>query len=297
MNAETINRELEDVRLTGTVSDGFFEQFQQFELIILRGAGNFGSEIGVQLIDNGIPKEKLLYWDVRADDLKQIHGIDVVMPFLDAQQSDSALIIHCIPNGSLSGSTILQEMHNHGYTNIIDGMALFESAFCLMRAETGYDAQNCLNTEVCNWTNCERLLAFSERDCGNSNRTEEKDTLSFQVMDVYLSSKCTLGCKDCGAYMNVYAEQGTAKHIDFEQIIHDVDVFFDAIDTVGFLSVIGGEPFLHPKFSLIISHLLEKPNFGVMGITTSGICKISDEDIKVLKMIERELFFLITLTA
>lgn len=283
MNAEILKAKLEEVRLTSTVDDDFFEQLHQFERIILRGAGNFGSEIGLKLLEFGIPKEKLLFWDIRADELPERHGIKVTKPFISSEPSDAILIIHCIPNGSLSGSTILTEMHQHGYSNILDGMALFESAFCLMRSDTGYDAKNCLNTEVCNWTNCDRLLAFSERDCGNPKKTDTDDLLSFQVMDVFVSSKCTLGCKDCGAYMNVYAEQESAKHISFEQIKHDVDVFFDAIDTVGFLSIIGGEPFLHPKFSLIISHLLEKPNFAVMGITTSGICKISNEDLKVLK--------------
>lgn len=283
MNVETINTALNEVRLTGTVSSEFFDQLRSFERIILRGAGGFGSEIGQQLIAHGFAATQLLYWDVRASELSSLHGIKVSEPFSDTFVDDKALVIHCIPNGSLSGSTILSELHDHGYTNIVDGMALFESAFCKMSSETGYDSKNCLNTEVCNWTNCDRLLAFSERDRGNPKLEAKKDLLSFQVMDVFMTFKCTLGCKDCGAYMNVYAEQKSDLHVPYKQIKHDLDLFFDAIDTVGFLSVVGGEPFLHPEFADVISAILEKPNFGVLGITTSGICKISERDLHVLK--------------
>ncbi len=283
MNAQILKNELETVRLTDTVHEHFFEKLKTFEKVILRGAGGFGNEIGSQLLKHGLKASQLVYWDIRASEIKQLHGINVVEPFTTIEEKDKTLIIHCIPNGSLSGSTILREMHEQGYTEIIDGMALFESAFCKMRAETGYEAKNCLETTVCNWTNCERLLAFSERDCGNANLKGSNDVLSFQVMDIFMSFKCTLGCKDCGAYMNVYADKGLDQHVSYEQITHDMDLFFDAIDTVAFVSVVGGEPFLHPQFSQVIEKILEKPNFGVLGITTSGICKISDKALKVLK--------------
>jgi organic radical activating enzyme len=283
MTVQALKDELEAVRLTDTVDESFFEKLKGFDKVILRGAGGFGSEIGSQLLRH-LPLNKMIYWDIRADEIKQLHGIEVVEPFSDVEQSDNTLIIHCIPNGSLSGSTILREMHQEGYSNIVDGMALFKSAFCKMRAETGYDAKNCLETTVCNWTNCERLVAFSERDCGNP-KLEKKDdeSLSFQVMDIFMSFKCTLGCKDCGAYMNVYADKELDQHVPYEQIIHDMDLFFDAIDTVAFVSVVGGEPFLHPQFPQVIENILKKKNFGVLGITTSGICKITDEALAVLK--------------
>lgn len=283
MNVQSINQALESVRYTDTVDSSFFQMLRSFKQIVLRGAGGFGKEIGQALIERGFATDNLLYWDVRADDLKSLNGIRVSYPFSEELQCDDVLIIHCIPNGSLSGTTIMRELHDKGYTNVIDGMALFESAFCDMRAEVGFDPKNCLDTTACNWTNCERLLAFSERDRGNPKLQQSSQKLSFQVMDVFLSFKCTLGCKDCGAYMNVYTDKGLDTHVPYQQIKHDIDAFFDVIDTVAFVSVIGGEPFLHPDFPQIIADILEKTNFGVLGITTSGICKISDEAIQVLK--------------
>lgn len=51
---------------------------------------------------------------------------------------------------------------------------------------------------------------------------------------------------------------------------------FDSVDGIGYVSIIGGEPFVHPELGKIIEYVLTKTNFGVIGITTNGICDMSD---------------------
>jgi hypothetical protein len=77
MNTRQLNQTLESTRKSGKVSTDFFEELLVYERIILRGAGSFGSEIGRQLLEKGIPKEKLLYWDLRATEVTDLHGISV----------------------------------------------------------------------------------------------------------------------------------------------------------------------------------------------------------------------------
>ncbi len=53
------------------------------------------------------------------------------------------------------------------------------------------------------------------------------------------------------------------KRIDVptDRILEDIDKFFDAMDSVGTVTVMGGEPFMHPDLSIIIRKLLEKEKF------------------------------------
>lgn len=71
------------------------------------------------------------------------------------------------------------------------------------------------------------------------------------------------------------------KRIDVptDRILEDIDKFFDAMDSVGTVTVMGGEPFMHPDLSIIIRKLLEKRNFGIISIATSGTWPIKEEQL------------------
>lgn len=291
MSLVSLQKQLDATRQMGHLDTSFFDALNGYDKIVLRGAGRFGKEIGQHLLEQGVPARKMVFWDVRAQDLKSLHGIPVRPPFESDERLQDTLVIHCIPNGSLSGSTIRAELVQHGYQNILDGMALFEAGFCQMRSEEGYRSEVCLNTTVCNWDACDRLMHFVKRDCSNPRLTESDDRLAFQVMAFVLSLKCTLSCTHCGQYINTYEQQGKAQHIPLAQLKHDIDRFFDHIDTVGFVSVIGGESLLHPDFDKVIRHILTKPNFGVLGVTTNGVCKLTEVHLSALKNTRTRLIF------
>ena len=291
MSFAFLQQQLDETRQMGHLSSTFFDALKGYEKIILRGAGKFGTEIGHRLLEQGVPANKMVYWDVRAESIDNLLGIPVRFPFESDERQQQTLIIHCIPNGSLSGSTIRAELMKHGYKNILDGMALFEAGFCQMRSDTGYDSEVCLNTSVCNWDACDRLMHFVKRDRANPHLTETDGRLAFQVMAFVLSLKCTLSCTHCGQFINTYEQQNKAKHIPLEQLKHDIDRFFDHIDTVGFVSVIGGESLLHPDFAEVINHIMTKPNFGVLGVTTNGVCKLTEVNLSALKNSRTRLIF------
>jgi hypothetical protein len=291
MSLDVLQKELDEKRSFGKLEQSFFDELSHYKKIILRGAGRFGTEICQHLINKGVDKEKLLFWDVRAEDICSVHDVDVHLPFTDESDKDGVIIIHCIPNGSLSGSTIRRELIQHGYANLLDGMALFEASVCKMDNDTGYDSKVCLDTTVCNWDACERLMHFTKRDRCNPKYKAEEATFSFQVIAFVLSLKCTLSCTHCAQYINTYDEQDKAHHLPLEDLKNDIDRFFGAVDTVGFESVIGGESLLHPDFDKIIEHILTKQNFGVLGVTTNGVVKLSDKHLKILKNDRTRLIF------
>lgn len=259
-----------------------FSYLDSFDAIILRGAGVFGSEIGKKLLEFGVPNTKIIYWDLRAAELTSIHGIAVNLPFDEKFNIDKTIIINCIPNGIQAGSSVLSELQSNGYIHCLSGMALYEAVFCQMNSKTGFNARHCLDSKACNWCCCEKLMNVLQQDCKARKLNDFEDELTFSVATFVISLKCTLQCRHCGQYINSYKK---TDKINFhaERIKRDMDLFFDAVDSVGFVSIIGGEPFLHPDLSEIINYLLNKKNFGMIGITTNGICKITSEHLTTLQ--------------
>lgn len=261
-----------------------------FPHIILRGAGKFGTAFGAFLIAEGIPRERLCYWDIRAAELREVNDVKVIIPFSSEFDRQQTLIINCIPNGSLSGSVGEQEFLAVGYQHYLSGMALFETLMCRMKPETGFDAKVCIDTTFCNWCACKRLPSLLYRQCKKDQLNNFSDKLVFPVATFAINQKCTLKCQHCGQYINHYPPKDRI-NFAFERIKTDIDRIFDAVDAIGYVSIIGGEPFLHPALNDIIDLVLAKPNFGVIGITTNGICDIKDKHINKLKNRKTRLIF------
>jgi len=247
-----------------------------FRHIVLRGAGKFGSAFGSFLLAKGFPPGLLSYWDIRASELKEINGVRVHAPFSQILEQEQTLIINCIPNGSLSGSVGEQEFAAKGYSHYLPGMALFEALMCSMKPETGFDASVCIETTFCNWCACQRLPSLLQKQCKKERLNDFSDDLVFPLATFVVNQKCTLKCTHCGQYINHYLAEDRI-NFSLERIKTDIDRIFDAVDAIGYVSVIGGEPFLHPALGAIVDLVLAKPNFGVLGITTNGICDINDE--------------------
>jgi organic radical activating enzyme len=249
-----------------------------FQHIILRGAGNFGAALGSFLLKTGVDKSKVRYWDVRASELHEVNGIPVEIPFTGKLDNNHSIFINCIPNGSLSEGGGERDIRNAKFVHRISGMALFEALMCPTNSASGLDAEVCLDATFCNWCACKRLPSLVQKR-GRKNHVAE--ALVFPVATFVINQKCTLRCRHCGQYINHYRTEDRI-NFGFERIKQDMDRFFDAVDAIGFVSVIGGEPFLHPQLSRIIEHIWSKPNFGVLGVTTNGVCDISAQHLATL---------------
>jgi hypothetical protein len=249
--------------------------------IILRGAGIFGEAFGRQLIIMGVSQNRLVYWDIRANALQALNGIPVRIPFAEEFDKTTTIAINCIPNGSLSGTANRNEFEQRGFHNYFSGMAIFEALMCSLKPGKEFDAKVCLDTTICNWCSCKRMTSVLQQ-CRLGAFTKPAEELVFQVATFVINQKCTLECTHCGQYINHYPEE---ERINFplERIVTDIDRVLEAVDAIGYISIIGGEPFLHPDLGDIIDHFLTKKNFGVLGITTNGICKLSKKLLLQLK--------------
>ena len=83
--------------------------------------------------------------------------------------------------------------------------------------------------------------------------TEDMVSEDFELVvgsiDVSLTTRCNLKCKNCGSLMPFYAHP---KDVELDTIIKSLDRFFSCVDRVVRINVIGGEPFLYPHLAEVI---------------------------------------------
>ena len=251
--------------------DEVFRYISSFQNVILWGAGNLGTAVGKVLLSGGV--SILEYWDLKADEIVKCNEIPVKMPFSHQYDVEKTLIISCIANGSLGEQWPLRTIQRNGYSHHLLGMELFEGLNCAQTYQD-FDIRRCTGTRGCSLTNCVRYTNLLQ---GQNSHSDKK--LIFQVMVFSISSLCTLNCKYCGQGLEKYP---TRKNYDKADIFRDIDNMMSSVDFVGMLSLIGGEPFIHPDIAEIVEKALEWENIGVVNITTNGVFRVSKDTIRRL---------------
>ena len=243
-----------------------------YQHVILWGASYQGDAIGKKLLELGVKIEK--YWDVRCKEIKMLNQIEVVEPFT-SEDKERCLIIICIGNRVIQKGLIF-EAKKKGYDNILYGDYIYMGLLCPFNRETGINAKRCSGTMECRQIYCHRIEGIL-----SAQYAEEEDPIFMPSVTLVINQRCSLRCKYCTSYMNEYDAK---EKVDFplEQICSDIDNFFGAVDMVGTITVMGGEPFMHKDISLIIEHLCKWKNFGLISIATSGTYPIKPDQLKGL---------------
>lgn len=253
------------------VNGEMLDYIKTFAHVVLWGASFLGAALGKYLLENGVTIEN--YWDLRKDELEQVNGVNVILPF-STEDKENTLVIFCIGNNVIRGS-LLNELCQKGYMHVLRGDYLYEGTVCPFNFLTGIDSRICQGSMCCRAMFCQRIENIVQK------RHPSKNPLSIFHITLTINQKCSLGCKCCTSYMNEYPKHDRI-NIPLSRIERDIDTFFGAVDSVGSVTVMGGEPFLHPDISKIIKKLLQKDNIGLICIATTGTCDISDEQLEGL---------------
>ena len=254
-----------------------FDYIRQFKYVILRGAAAQGSALGKCLIKENI--NITVYWDMRADELMSVNGIAVELPFASEYEREETIIIHAIPNHVIM-SRLMKEMRNQGYNNIIRGDILYSAAICEYGLGDELSAKRCWqNGGECRSVVCQKanniIKNYVKKDKGG-----ERIDLTYCCF--IINSICNLSCRDCVQYMPNYPASARG-NVPFEIISRDIDRFFEMVDSVGTISVMGGETFMHPDISKIACKFAEKDNFGFVSFPTNGLYPIKPEQLEGIK--------------
>lgn len=90
--------------------------------------------------------------------------------------------------------------------------------------------------------------------CQDSYITPDKVFL--RCVDLMITEKCSMKCKDCANLMQFYENP---VNDDAAEILRSLEHFFDVVDEVNEMRIIGGEAFMNKDAHIIIKRLIDEP--------------------------------------
>lgn len=110
-----------------------------------------------------------------------------------------------------------------------------------------------------------------------------RDNIRLVHLDIMITPKCTLKCKYCSNLMQYYPEE-LQKHFDIAKIIHGIDILMSMVNRIDEVFIIGGEPFVHPDLSEVITAVAKyKSKIGYACIASNGVVEPSESAVAALR--------------
>jgi organic radical activating enzyme len=100
------------------------------------------------------------------------------------------------------------------------------------------------------------------------------DFLSLHSVDLVVTEKCTLKCRDCANLMQYYKNP---QDCQTEELIEAASAILQAVDYVHELRVIGGEPFIYKRLRDVLARIAAFDNYSRIMIYTNGTVAPPDE--------------------
>ena len=110
--------------------------------------------------------------------------------------------------------------------------------------------------------------------------------LHVKHLDLVLTEKCSLKCKDCSNLMQYYAKPIDE---DYDNLIKGLDKFMNSVDFVNEIRFIGGEPLLYKKIGDVMKKVLTYKNFKKIYVYTNGTIVFKNNKMEIFQD-ERVLF-------
>jgi len=124
------------------------------------------------------------------------------------------------------------------------------------------------------------LVPLACREILESHLRGVEKPLVLHSLDVMVSERCSLRCRDCSNLMQYYQ---TPEHEDTSVQLEALDRIMASVDGVHELRVLGGEPFVNPELCQYINHMKQYSNAGVIGIYTNGTIVPKGENLRCLQ--------------
>ena len=121
------------------------------------------------------------------------------------------------------------------------------------------------------------------------NAYVNKDPLFLRSLDVVISEKCSLKCKDCSNLMQYYLKP---RNFSFHQIKNEFEELTRNINHIFEIRLIGGEPFMNKEIYEIIDYFLDHGKITKLVIYTNGTIPLKKDRIE--KYTDSKLVFTIT---
>lgn len=110
-----------------------------------------------------------------------------------------------------------------------------------------------------------KSVQFAILNCIDAN-LNYKNKYFLRSLDVMITERCTLRCKDCSNLMSYFKHP---KDIDVKQLLKEIIVLLRTYK-IGEFRVLGGEPFLNEDWEIIVKALLKNRKVKRIVILTNG---------------------------
>lgn len=107
-----------------------------------------------------------------------------------------------------------------------------------------------------------------------------EDSLFLRSVDIVITEKCSLKCKDCSNLMQYYE---APVDIAFNEIIHDFETLTSSVDHVYEVRLIGGEPFMNKEIYKIIEYISSSPKISKLVVYSNAMIPIKMDQAHVLQ--------------
>ena len=114
--------------------------------------------------------------------------------------------------------------------------------------------------------------------CHNSYLNPDK--LFLRSVDIIITERCSLKCKDCSNLIQYYSKPTDCNS---EGLGKSLDSFLSIVDEVNEFRVIGGEPFMNKDFDSTIKRLVDEPKVKKIVIYTNGTIIPKEDKMDCLK--------------
>lgn len=109
------------------------------------------------------------------------------------------------------------------------------------------------------------------------------EKLVISRMDLVLTTRCSLKCESCANLMQYYEK---SSDVSLEVIHKSMDRLLRAVDYIGSIYVLGGEPFLYRDLDLVLDYLSPNDNLGEMIVVTNGTICPPEENRKLWESLQ-----------
>lgn len=124
------------------------------------------------------------------------------------------------------------------------------------------------------------FIEFSVENMVNSQmKYLDPDKLFIRSVDLIVTEKCTLKCKDCSNLMQYYEKP---VNIGSDELLADLEDLCSIADEVNEIRIIGGEPMVNKDFHTITMKAAAYPNVNKVVIYTNGTICPPEEKIAAL---------------
>jgi len=253
---------ISNIKLNNSASD--FNKISNSEKIIIFGTGNFG-KIVLKAIKN-INKDIEGFADNNRNNWgKKVFNYEIFSEEKIKNNFKNCLFIIA----SLNYSYIKRQLESYGIINVMDCDSLFSNTeINLKECGTEWSDKRCK----------EQIDTYMFAQLSEQNKKENK--LTVKHLDLVLTEKCSLKCKDCSNLMQYYAKPVDE---DFEILKTSLNNFLSTVDYVNEIRLIGGEPLLYKKIDEVMELILKFKNYNKIYVYTNGTIVFKNNKMSVFQ--------------